>query len=142
MSLLKNSIVLLGLLASLASVAPANPYTFAVISDPLVPGVSFFAGFDDAGEAVGNPQSIAGTDAFGIDKAGHLLGLLENSRANSGFVYSGFAFEPFGSAPGESTFGYRIADAAEIVGNYFDQLVNGDPLDSEGNSSESGDDDQ
>ncbi len=69
------------------------------------------------------PLGINGTEAFGINDAGQIVGVYEDSSGTfHGFLYSGGTYitlnDPLGT--GATTYATGINDAGQIVGYYDD----------------------
>src|SRR5580693_2996435 len=88
------AIITLGLFAGLASIALADSYTFPATHGPLEPKPSFYRAIDDAGD-IGGYMAGVGSSPNDVD-----------------------GYEPFTGTVVGIMFGYKINDAAGIVGYY------------------------
>jgi len=77
--------------------------------------VNVFTTLDD-------PLATNGTDAFGINAMGQIVGLYEDASGNHGFLYGNGTYttldDPLASPGGDGTSAFGINDLGQIVGSY------------------------
>src|SRR5215510_1709259 len=95
---LLSAVLPLSILLNTVIAAQDASYTFTTID---VPGAS-------------------GTEAFGINRSGRIVGSFGDATGGHGFLKDGVTYTPFDAPGAVSTWAYGINEVGQIAGHFYD----------------------